>query len=338
MRIKWIDYIKSGSIFLVVMGHAGFPEDIRSIIYVFHIPLFFFLSGMFFNFEKFPNYKTFLKRRFFQLIVPYLFFNAITYLLWVFVGRHFGLDATLNISPFKPLLGILLGNANHLYLEHNVPMWFLACLFTTENLYFLLFRKQNSKTILKMLPIVAVIGFFDYHFNHVVRLPWGINIAIVMLAFYGLGSLLRDKIIGKSFHQSILFAIAVFSFSMVLLIAHFNGKIEVSDHYYGNYLLFWIGAFSGIISAISIAKIIENLRVNLAFLSFIGQNTLIIFALHLTAGSFIKAISVYFFHLPLTIFDPFWGALLYCIISVIILLPVVLLLNKYLPFFVGKKP
>ena len=89
MRVKWVDYAKAGSILLVVMGHAGFPESARSVIYVFHIPLFFFLSGLFFSFEKYPEYKTFLKNRFLQLVVPYLFFNTTDRQNLNFVGFYF---------------------------------------------------------------------------------------------------------------------------------------------------------------------------------------------------------------------------------------------------------
>ena len=61
-RNAWVDYAKAIGIILVVYGHvargvfnAGLPMDednyllIDSIIYSFHMPLFFFLSGLYFN-------------------------------------------------------------------------------------------------------------------------------------------------------------------------------------------------------------------------------------------------------------------------------------------------
>ena len=60
-RNVWVDYAKAIGIILVVYGHvargvfnAGLPMDeaefvlVDSIIYSFHMPLFFFLSGLFF--------------------------------------------------------------------------------------------------------------------------------------------------------------------------------------------------------------------------------------------------------------------------------------------------
>ncbi|MEY8214537.1 MAG: acyltransferase family protein, partial [Colwellia sp.] len=59
-RFEWVDYAKAIGIFLVVYGHvsrglvsAGLMADSTlyqyadSVIYSFHMPLFFFLSGLF---------------------------------------------------------------------------------------------------------------------------------------------------------------------------------------------------------------------------------------------------------------------------------------------------
>ena len=336
MRVKWVDYAKAGSILLVVMGHAGFPESVRSVIYVFHIPLFFFLSGLFFSFEKYPEYKTFLKNRFLQLVVPYLFFNIITYLFWLTVGRQFGKDALFDLDPLKPLLGILYGNATGHFLEHNVPLWFLACLFITENLYFLVFRKLNRKFQFFVLILAALVGYFDYKYNHSLRFPWGMNIAVVMLVFYGTGSLLRFWFLAEAKSKLILFSETVISAVVVLLVAQWNGKIEVSAHEYGHYLYFLVGAFAGILFAVSLSKLIDQAGLNLNFLQFIGKNTLIVLALHLTAGSFVKAITVYALHLPLTIFDSPGAAFVYSLASVVSLVPVIIIMNRFLPILIGK--
>jgi fucose 4-O-acetylase-like acetyltransferase len=61
-RDHWVDYAKGLGILLVVYGHvsrgvfnAGIKVDaelfklVDSVIYSFHMPLFFFLSGLFFT-------------------------------------------------------------------------------------------------------------------------------------------------------------------------------------------------------------------------------------------------------------------------------------------------
>lgn len=77
-RILWIDYAKSICIYLVLLGHAHASQPVTDFIYTFHMPLFFFLSGCLFSFEKHPNFKEFAIKRFKGLMVPYLWINLIT--------------------------------------------------------------------------------------------------------------------------------------------------------------------------------------------------------------------------------------------------------------------
>lgn len=335
-RIDWIDYAKALCIFLVVLGHSHIPLSIKSIVYVFHIPLFFFLSGVLFSFEKYPNYKSFLKRRVFQLVLPYLFFNVVTYLFWFFIGRKVGDDVILGLHPLKQLLGIVWGNdANH-FLEHCAPLWFLACLFSVENLYYFVFK--HLKTSYKIIGIVsfAILGYLDYRFNPI-RFPWGLNVALTTIVFYGLGALLRSKILEQK-NKSIVWwsTLSIFSFLAVMLIAKLNGKVEVSVGEYRNYGYFLIGALFGITFVVSISNAITLSVGRIQFIRFIGKNTLIILGFHILAGSFIKAITYYLFKLPLSVFETTSGSFIYSMFSVLILIPVILFMNKYIPFVIGK--
>ena len=52
-RIKYIDMLKAFCIILVIAGHMGYtPAKVKLLLYIFHIPLFFFLSGMTLNVAK----------------------------------------------------------------------------------------------------------------------------------------------------------------------------------------------------------------------------------------------------------------------------------------------
>ena len=44
-RIKYIDMLKAFCIILVIAGHMGYtPTKVKLLLYIFHIPLFFFLQ------------------------------------------------------------------------------------------------------------------------------------------------------------------------------------------------------------------------------------------------------------------------------------------------------
>ncbi|RGZ89078.1 hypothetical protein DW966_13695 [Bacteroides stercoris] len=74
-RDKNIDIAKGLGIFLVVWGHtSATPEWISA----FHMPLFFFLSGIFFRPN--PNWCQFLKSKSRRLLVPYIiYFICVTF-------------------------------------------------------------------------------------------------------------------------------------------------------------------------------------------------------------------------------------------------------------------
>lgn len=62
-RIKYIDMLKAFCIILVIAGHMGYtPAKVKLLLYIFHIPLFFFLSGMTLNVEKYNSIIQFFRR------------------------------------------------------------------------------------------------------------------------------------------------------------------------------------------------------------------------------------------------------------------------------------
>jgi len=83
-------------------------------------------------------------------------------------------------------------------------------------------------------------------------------------------------------------------------------------------------------------KLLQIYHLNLFFIEFIGKNTLIILGFHLTAGTFIKAITVYVFNQEISVFDYQLVELLYSVLSIIVLVPVIFILNKYFPVLIGK--
>lgn len=59
-RLNWVDWAKTFGIFLVVFGHSFNPSssewswelELLNLIYSFHMPLFFFLSGYLFKVKE----------------------------------------------------------------------------------------------------------------------------------------------------------------------------------------------------------------------------------------------------------------------------------------------
>lgn len=78
-RLLWVDYAKAVAIVLMVLGHAGLPNTgkVSMIIYMFHMPLFFMLSGYFDNSNKL-NAKDFFVKSAKTILVPYFAFYVMS--------------------------------------------------------------------------------------------------------------------------------------------------------------------------------------------------------------------------------------------------------------------
>lgn len=79
-RIDYVDIAKGIGIILVVMGHNDFAlisPFAHKLIYSFHMPMFFFMSGMFFK-PDLPLGK-YVRHRFNRVLKPFLFMILFIY-------------------------------------------------------------------------------------------------------------------------------------------------------------------------------------------------------------------------------------------------------------------
>ena len=119
-RLVWIDNAKAIGIFLVILAHTQIWGSVTDWISVFRMPLFFFLSGFLFSFKRNPNTGLFIKKRFRQIVLPYIFINIITYLFWLLVSRHYGVaGGEEDVAWYSPLKAILLCNGRDMYYQRR---------------------------------------------------------------------------------------------------------------------------------------------------------------------------------------------------------------------------
>lgn len=77
MRIQYLDNLKGFAILLVVLGHCvqstvtGYDDNpIFKVIYSFHMPLFFMISG-YVSYKYSFSWRQSVSKRAYQLLVPY---------------------------------------------------------------------------------------------------------------------------------------------------------------------------------------------------------------------------------------------------------------------------
>ncbi len=336
-RIIWIDTLKCIGIFFVVLAHNTVSQknmdNLSNWIYSFHMPLFFFISGFLFNPEKYGGLKNIIMRKARTLLVPYFIFSLITYLFWIFILRRFGEASKLDITWWKPLVGTLYGNGFDNWLAHNTVLWFLVCLFVIEISFFILSRIENRINLAIALILCGLIGALDSLYMPI-RLPWGIDIALTGMVFYGIGFLIQNKL-EKLIEKRIITGISLILFGVIsIILSHLNGRIDMNGNNYGNFFYFYAASLSGILTLICLSKLIGYNRI----MCYIGENTIIILVLHNISHSIINGILKFALHIPVKSYEHMLGYLIgITLLQIALIVPAIYIINHFMPFLIGRK-
>jgi len=336
-RIEWLDNLRAVAIFFVVLGHTvGLPEVVEKLIFSFHMPIFFWISGLFAKLSiRDETFGGFIRKRWRKRLIPYVSFSAISYITWFFLFRHFGSQAAHNISPLRPVIGFFYGNGINDWLVTNTVLWFFLCLFVTEIFFYFVVKVRSTLGMVLVLAGFSLAGYLDVYFNPPdgFRLPWNVDIALTAVVFYGGGYLSKGYVLGQMKASSWRWLVMAMGLIFYVTFSLLNRKVALVAGVYGNYAFFYLAAFSGICFWTELAYVIPTSRL----LSKIGQNTLTIFSLHLLVFPFITAILVYGFMMPPQLkFESASLSVAYAVISILVLLPVSDVINRYLPFILGE--
>ncbi len=335
-RVVWIDTLKGFGIFLVFLGHTTLiNKNVDHYIFSFHMPLFFFISGVLFKTDASGKYNQFILKELKTRMMPYLAFGLLTYLIWLlfFLLRKYVIyqgSAALPESLFyKPLVGMLYGNGIDGWMTHNVILWFLACLFVTEIIFFTIFRAfKEKRVIMAVLVAFATFGYLDSMYSPI-RLPFSVDIAFTAVVFYGLGYLFKDYLL----HSEINIGIGIFFLVLGLCAGFLNARVDMNFNIYGNPVLFYISSLSSIYAFICFAKKIPVFKP----LEYIGSNSLIFFLLQATGSVVINIFAYTLFRLRPNNMEPnFLYACIYVLLTIIVLFPFVIIINKKIPFITGR--
>ena len=356
MRLHWIDTLKGIAITLVVFAHHSLPVTLDTYIYSFHMPLFFFISGYLFDFGKYAeSASNFVKRRFKSLIVPYFFFALLACLFYFLLEKilNFGY---LKISTLYDIIYIIVCAPGDRELI-NPPLWFLPCLFVTELFFYGLAKKyyEEPRKLVLWLIATGVIGYL-YAIYTDIRLPWNAEVALTAVVFYGVGNLFRkftesevefesdvfldiDSRFRKMFSRAEKFFPGVFLLLNLLYLRYLMefptaGKINLNAMEYGNFFSYYLLAFSGIFTFVYLFKKIGSSNI----LEYYGRNSLIVLALHFPVMDILLTLILLIFGIDLDVdYHNAIIALGLAVLNLLCLIPMIFLINNYLPFLIGKK-
>ena len=177
-RVDYIDIAKGIGIVLVVMGHNDFElisPFAHKLIYSFHMPMFFFMSGMFFK-PDIPFWP-FLRNRFNRVLRPFLAILLLIYFASISFSKISLVMAT------RRLIKAMYANGHYL---DWVQLWFLPHLFAVSFFAFLFFKVMKQTQLQKWQWLILGVLYIGGVLSLKLFWPFEINLFGRSLIVYGL--------------------------------------------------------------------------------------------------------------------------------------------------------
>ena len=268
-RREVIDCAKGVAILLVVLGHINSPFG--AFIFSFHMPLFFFLSGLFIN-ER-SEAKAFVKKNFIRLIIPFFIFGILGWFIELIK------DLTLNRSIENlndSLMGFFWMDASQLH-HYGFVLWFLPALFWTRLIiYFLI--KYCAFSALGLLFLALVMVTFAVNLS---LLPFGLDKGLTALPWtcfgYMFGKFYNCKFVAKTWQLTLILMVVGLAFFLIGII-----PLDLANKKLGNTLETIPYTFVmcvGMIAFLTSLKKLYHFRF-FKFLIWFGQSTMLVMVFH----------------------------------------------------------
>lgn len=285
-----LDIAKGLGIILVVWVHARGP--FCSYIEQFHMPFFFFISGMLYM-NKNSSIMDYTKRKCKSLLIPFWWWNIL------FFPVFFALYYWKNWSPSVFACGLL----KIILTVDKVPFlgatWFLASLFWISVLVHIFVTKLKKYKYCDLILLLVGIVVCIIGFN--INLPFKLSRTLICGLFYISGNLYQKYIRGyiKEKMNSILVDIsAVILIILFWVTASFN-DVSMGSNIYRYKVLFLVSAYMAIVTMIWISDKILTLigsSVISKHIIFLGQNSMDIVIWQFLAFRFTIILQIIFVH------------------------------------------
>lgn len=277
-RLPWIDVLKGLGIILVVVGHVSYNQLLVKTIFMFHMPLFFFIGGWLHSTEL--SQGKFLKAKARSLLVPYLIFLIILWPLELAISfpEQVWSGAWLLTAVIKPMLvggQLLTGFAS--------VFWFVTCYFLTQQLVHFLLRRYTMQQCALICSLMLVCAYVNSVLLPQWWLPWSANAVLIATPIYFIGCWARSRDAANKVATNVTGFAPIFAVVALTAVAMnmfgIHNSFDIKNVDYGIPVVTLVSALACIAVLAAIARLVQSNMVGRG-LAVIGGASMTIMFLH----------------------------------------------------------
>ena len=279
-RLIWLDIAKGIAILLVIIGHMGIPRTMSNIIYSFHMPFFFLMSGFMFSTNR-PLRQN-IVRETQKILYPYLTCSVIVLLLFSIYRDDWG---TYVLSVLYKGWGFF-------------PLWFVLVFYCARLIFFLLYETTRKiklklmgggRAIIILLYVIlsALVGAF-LSFKNIIW-PYNMSSIFAATSFILIGLLLKQLLSRIRYFDMSTFVhviIVIFAFAICLVGSSYY-RLDMCINQILPLIPIFIIAVVGTLMIISLSIIMSRIY-QFPVISSCGRNTFMLMAFPIPVMGVIK--------------------------------------------------
>lgn len=334
-RDQNLDIMKGIGILLVIFAHIFHNSGI---IYQFHMPLFFILSGAAMTYSS-SRYS--FKKKFKTLLIPYFVFSIICFVYWALIESKFrplhdepifGVFEEVNIK-LQQLINIFTAiNCKSAFI-YNIVLWFLPCLFMAE-LLFSIIKGTKVEWIIDVLCIIVCYVAVSSSYGW----PWCLGEAVVAVPLLSLGNRFYQPLMKvlkkKTIYAMVIGVICLLAFIFIFLLL--NPHTDMAHNIIPKE--FYLMAILGSLCVVILSLEIDRFAIRGGqYLAYLGRNSLIIMCVHEPLKRIILMVLSKVMSMPTDVLrDEIGMSIVATLIVVAVCIPIIEIINRKISWAIGK--
>ena len=260
-KVNWVDSLKGFAIILVVLGHISSP--LSSLIYSFHMPLFFIVSGFFLNPTN--ELKSEIIKSFKRLFKPFFIYLSLGFII-EFLKRFYLDREQLKLEDF--IGALIYMDYDRLLGTYAFVLWFLPALFIGKTIIYLILK--YSRFLILEILLIAIAFLIGYNFNF----PFAIDDGLISAPYIFIGYYFYKN---KGVLANKTIAVVLLIPLLLIPLVYGAPELNISNKYFEAILtnLIWTCTLS-----LLLFILFSKLKFNLKALEYLGINSLLIFLIY----------------------------------------------------------